>query len=228
MLRRACASISEIGVSPFSLTAIRWKRTKPRWLPTAKTKVFRVPERKKFPADEDDENKRLFNNYRTLMRSLKHHFAERTVAMSTGEEVLAEIARKEEEAAQEAIRINDEWNAEIAKKRAFVLAQEKEREALEILEAVQKAKAAALEMKMKADEIVRQEKERAKHYITPENIDQAIAQALETVVDPEFAIDLKGNIYEGRRTRTPTSAAPQPTPPDDDGTPEEEKMAASA
>lgn len=48
---------------------IRWKR-KPIWLPTAKSKVFRVPPRPKIPIEEYIELKRLNNNYRTAMKSL--------------------------------------------------------------------------------------------------------------------------------------------------------------
>ncbi|KAF6199899.1 hypothetical protein GE061_006197 [Apolygus lucorum] len=186
--------------SPFSQVQVRWRK-KPRWLPVAKSKMFKVPERKRPPSDEHEELKRLHNQYRTEMKSLRLFFSERTKAMSTGEEVLAEIAKREEDAHQEAVRINAEWNARVAEHREKLLAEEKEREVEEILEAVEKARKAALEMKMKAEEIVRQEKERAKNYITPENIDEAINKALDNPVDHEFAIDLDENIIKGRRTK---------------------------
>ena len=50
--------------------SLRWKR-KPIWLPTAKTKLFRVPVRPKIPEDEKLEIQRLYNNYRTYYRSVK-------------------------------------------------------------------------------------------------------------------------------------------------------------
>lgn len=40
--------------------------------------------------------------------------------------------------------------------------------------------------------------ELAKSYITPENIDQAIEQALEKKVDFNYAIDVRGKKYVGR------------------------------
>lgn len=49
---------------------VRWKR-KPIWLPTAKTKVFRVPKRPVIPIEDSLELKRLYNNYRTYMTSLR-------------------------------------------------------------------------------------------------------------------------------------------------------------
>jgi hypothetical protein len=50
---------------------IRWKR-KPIWLPTAKSKLFRVPKKRVVPVDENEETKRLYNHYRTYMSSLRY------------------------------------------------------------------------------------------------------------------------------------------------------------
>lgn len=49
---------------------VRWKR-KPIWLPTAKTKVFRVPKRPVIPVEEREEIQTLYNKYRTYMSSLR-------------------------------------------------------------------------------------------------------------------------------------------------------------
>lgn len=61
-----CAS----PLNPVYYQTVRWRR-KPRWLPTARSKMFRVPERKKLPFNEYEELKTLFNNYRTEMKSLR-------------------------------------------------------------------------------------------------------------------------------------------------------------
>lgn len=50
---------------------IRWKR-KPIWLPTAKSKVFRVPKRPVISIEEKLEIQRLYNNYRTYMTSFRY------------------------------------------------------------------------------------------------------------------------------------------------------------
>jgi len=52
-----------INQSFAGLQSVRWRR-KPRWLPTAPSKVFRVPERHVLPNDEKIEWQRLNNNYR--------------------------------------------------------------------------------------------------------------------------------------------------------------------
>lgn len=53
------------------MQCIRWKR-KPIWLPTAKSKIFRVPKRPVLPAEDKDELQRLYNNYKTYMSSLRY------------------------------------------------------------------------------------------------------------------------------------------------------------
>lgn len=51
------------------IQSVRWKR-KPIWLPTAKTKIFRIPQHTPMPEDEKIEFYRLDQNYKTLTNSL--------------------------------------------------------------------------------------------------------------------------------------------------------------
>lgn len=60
--QKVCNNLS-INHNLAGLQSIRWRR-KPRWLPTAPSKVFRVPERHVLPIDEKIEWQRLNNNYR--------------------------------------------------------------------------------------------------------------------------------------------------------------------
>lgn len=53
------------------IQCVRWKR-KPIWLPTAKSKLFRIPNRPVIPIEEYNELKRLHNNYKTLMKSVMY------------------------------------------------------------------------------------------------------------------------------------------------------------
>lgn len=52
-----------ISANPVCVQCVRWRR-KPRWIPTAKSKMFRVPERKVQDEHEKVELLRLHNNYR--------------------------------------------------------------------------------------------------------------------------------------------------------------------
>lgn len=54
-----------------SIQCVRWKR-KPQWLGTAKTKIFRVPVKPQIPIEEVLELRRLYNYYRTNMKSLRY------------------------------------------------------------------------------------------------------------------------------------------------------------
>ena len=56
--------------NPNSVYAQSIRFRKPIWLPTAKSKVFRVPKRPEIPKDEAEEIKRLYNRYRTYYRSV--------------------------------------------------------------------------------------------------------------------------------------------------------------
>lgn len=53
-----------------SYECVRWHR-KPRWVPIAKSKLFKIPDRKRLPPDEREEFRRLHNNYRAHMRSIQ-------------------------------------------------------------------------------------------------------------------------------------------------------------
>lgn len=51
--------------------SVRWA-TKPRWVPIAKTKKFRVYVKPNIPIEEKEEIKRLYNNYRTYMKTVMY------------------------------------------------------------------------------------------------------------------------------------------------------------
>lgn len=57
--------------SSIKYQSYRWKR-KPWWLPTAKSKMFRIPQHKKIPEAEERELRALWNHYRTEMKSIKY------------------------------------------------------------------------------------------------------------------------------------------------------------
>lgn len=56
-------SAYNIGSNPSCLQCIRWHR-KPRWIPVAKSRMFRIPERTKQDENERVELMRLNNNYK--------------------------------------------------------------------------------------------------------------------------------------------------------------------
>lgn len=189
--------------SAASVQSVRWRR-KPRWLPVAKSKKFRVPERKKQPEDERLELLRVNNNYKTQMRSVRSYLreeVEKNKAISTAGHLI--ISPEDEALELERCRkINDEWNLEclkIREERNRKLAEEQKLKIAERLIAKEYRDAETLE---KIEEIVRLEKEKSKTYITAEKLESAIEFALANPVDFNFAIDLRGNIFKGRTNLT--------------------------
>ncbi|XP_067012915.1 small ribosomal subunit protein mS26 [Anabrus simplex] len=186
--------------SPTYYQGVRWRR-KPRWVPVAKSKMFRVPERPKVPEEEMNELQRLNNNYNTQIKSIRAFLKEQVQASYMTVDTSLDKERLEAEDFARCMKINDEWNAKIVKIREERLAKQaeltKEKVIQKIIQEEEKEKQTLEEI----ERIVREEKEKAKSYITADNIDEAIEKALNTEVDYNFAIDLDGNIYHGRLTK---------------------------
>jgi small subunit ribosomal protein S26 len=62
---------NDLQINRVCIQCVRWKR-KPRWLPVAKSKLFRIPERPKIDKNEDIELRRLHNRYRTHMHAVRY------------------------------------------------------------------------------------------------------------------------------------------------------------
>ncbi|KAJ8709404.1 hypothetical protein PYW07_009230 [Mythimna separata] len=176
---------------------------KPRWLPVAKSKIYRIPKRPVISEDERLELMRLHNNYKTQMRSIRRFYHEEMIKeKSTRESASSEMSQRlEAEEWARCVELNEKWNAQVAVER-------EERRKLEVaaLEeyALKKIEADDIKLKeriAKASEEIKKQKELSSTFITPENLDAAIDHALANPIDYNFAIDLKGNKYEGRDTQ---------------------------
>lgn len=192
-----------------NLATIRVKRwcRKP-WNQTAKSKVFRVPKRPVVPTEEQIEMRRLFNNYRTHVKSLRAYLEEKYCVSNLKTSDPEEIKRLFEEDFERCRKINDEWNEQ---QRVVREKEAAERLASEMELVVKKLEEHEEEMKLKMEEIeelVRQEKEKSKTFILDlEALDAAIEQALANPTDHNFAIDLEGNKIYGRESGQPTKEA---------------------
>lgn len=181
---------------------IRWRR-KPRWLGTAKTKVFRVPERKK---QDPEEYALLFewhSRYRTKMKAIQQFLKAEAERKANEVNVLHKSPEQIQAEWDSCFALNEAWNVEVAKVRAVRL----EHDAIKTREYVLEKLAAKEEREQtrlaKAREIILHEKSQVDTFITPENIDKAIEHALANITDFNFAIDMDGNMYRGREGNTP-------------------------
>lgn len=178
---------------------VRWRR-KPRWLPVAKSKMFRIPQRPVTNTEETEEMKRLYSNYKTQIKSLRRYLTYKhcTRFMQKSDSQLQQKLFEEDFVLSN--KLNDEWNAEcklIRERRIEENIQKDVEIAKKNLEERLKINSTKLE---EAEEIVRREKDASKTFVTPENLDAVIEQALANPVDYNFSIDLNGNIYHGRET----------------------------
>ncbi|XP_015590406.1 probable 28S ribosomal protein S26, mitochondrial isoform X2 [Cephus cinctus] len=179
---------------------IRWKR-KPIWLPTAKSKMFRVPVKPVIPKEDNDELQRLSNIYRTYMRSLRKYM------IMIGKKNEIQFDHSVVEAAEAAdfekcSAINNEWNEEIADIRKYRLHKERTQRDVGNWWRMKNYKEMLAENQEKVEEEVRSVKKQAESFITAENIDQAIEEALTIVIDHNAAIDHDGNFYKGEYSDT--------------------------
>nr|CAD7201209.1 unnamed protein product [Timema douglasi] len=136
--------------------SIRWNR-KPRWLPVAKSKMFRVPVRPKIPKEEKDELCRLHNIYRTYFSALRHYLSQEYKKNINQYSGLVDIEGQDSEH-EDCMRINAEWNADVAAGREERLVRQAEERKNIILETLIAAEKRQQERAQKADEIVRKEK----------------------------------------------------------------------
>ncbi|KAM3958873.1 mitochondrial ribosomal protein S26 [Aphomia sociella] len=173
---------------------------KPRWLPVAKSKIYRIPKRPEITEEERLELLRVNNNYKTQMRAIRRFYHEEMIKeKSTRDSASSDMSLKlEADDWSRCVEINDKWNAQVALER-----EERRKKELAAMEeyalARMEAKDRELQLRIeKASQEIKREKELSKTYITPENLDAAIDQALANPVDYNFAIDLHGNQFHGR------------------------------
>lgn len=109
---------------------------------------------------------------------------------------------KEEEEFQRCLNENAAWNAKIAGERDVRLAKEREEKVAYVQERLDAHKLIEEERLEQADKRIQYEIQQSKTFITYENLDQAIEVALANPVDYNYAIDMAGNIYQGRVTQS--------------------------
>ncbi|PSN50038.1 putative 28S ribosomal protein S26 [Blattella germanica] len=198
---------SDLIINLASFQSIRWKR-KPIWLPTAKSRMFKIPERPKVDEREAIELKRLHNRYKTHMHAIRTYFLEEIQETSAKSTVAIQEVKDEEDEHIQCMKINEEWNQQVSLIREDRLKKDEEIRREKVLRALAIAEEKRNAEKERIEQLVREEKERSKFYITPENIDKAIDEALGSIVDHNFAIDTDGNIFRGRTTK-PSDVPPE-------------------
>lgn len=111
-------------------------------------------------------------------------------------EVVSE--QTEEEDFKVCSAINDEWNAEVAKKRDIRLADMRQNRRNVILQQLLRKEQEQEKQKEQLKERIKKVKEESVTFITAENVDAAIEECLANVINHNRALDSEGNWYEGK------------------------------
>jgi len=168
----------------------------------ARSKMFKNPPESLIPLEEQKLIKSLTEEYMMRMRALHFYLHEDDLKVGDKGEAALIAAEKEEQIHIKNLQKNEEENARQAELRAARLAKESEERKVSILRELEEFENSELERLAQVDNIVEKHKLEMEKRIEPEDLEKAIETALANPVDYEFAIDLSGNIFRGRTTKS--------------------------
>ncbi|XP_034531074.1 28S ribosomal protein S26, mitochondrial [Notolabrus celidotus] len=177
--------------------AVRGRKS--RTDPVAKSKEGRI----KVPPPVDPVEmvvlKERYSEYQLIMRALRLEFKEEMLRKKYEEEtgsLAAERARQDMEEHRTLMAWNDEENQRLLNIRMLRIQKEKEEvETKQIEAAIQREQEQQELIKEKEKEIL-QLQEDAKNFITLENLDQRIEEALDNPKNYNFAVDKQGRVVK--------------------------------
>jgi len=178
---------------------VRWR--KPRWVPKAPSKLYLVTCRKRLPPDEAKELLRLYRNYRCFQRMTLHHLFQEDQIQEESGKLSMQAIEKEEEEHEQLMEYNRQENERMAQQRNERYEKVKEEMIKTMLEHKAREEEKELADIEAAYQRLKETQELVKLFIEPENLEQAIINAIDNPVDFNFAIDLEGRKYEGRMTQ---------------------------
>lgn len=195
--------INNLTTRLHNFQSVRYRVRKPMWLPRAKSKMFKVPPRPVIPMEDVLELRRLHNNYHTRINSIRAYLA--TIWKEKTEETIDHEAEKKkfQEDFQKSLLVNQQWADQLRLEREKFIIDELNKQSEMALAEIEAKRIEEEEHLRKVDELVREVKADSKNFVTAENIDAAIDACLESTVDYNYALNLKGDkIVEFVRTRS--------------------------
>nr|CAG4647478.1 EOG090X0FQ9 [Megafenestra aurita]SVE92712.1 EOG090X0FQ9 [Megafenestra aurita] len=174
-----------------------WVR-KPLGSPMAKSKLFRIPQKPVLPEDETAEIKRLYDNYKNEMKSLRQYFFEQSLKQAESGEVAQMKVKLEEEEHARLMEVNRLENEKTSRLREERLAIEAEKTREKVLSSLIKTEKENQILEAKAEAFL--QKQILEPTISSQDLERAIEEALANPVDFNFAIDLDGYVYRGKET----------------------------
>lgn len=201
------------------LHQVRWRRNgmKPRWMPMAPTKLFKINLGPPKDPEEIKLLKQMHDVYNTEMKAIRNFWKEQNQRDLELADKHSLVSQEEEREHERLLEENEKENQRVAQLRMERNKEEEERRVQELLQREADAKAKLEALKEQVEEIVRVEKERSSTYVTLEKLDEAIEFAIENPVSYSYAIDAQGKeIWEGTPhfevyTQGPATAHPLPS-----------------
>lgn len=168
---------------------------KPVWQPIAPSKLYRIKQRPQYSVEEKAQRDHLEYTYEVNKNTIQQFLRDEFYLPTVQKDDSSTATFNDDEEQERLIDENNRENEKIAKMRE---------ERLKDLTADMKAE--FIRRKMQTDEeskllgeqldvIVRREIERSKTYITKDNLDEKIEEALAHKTDYDFAIDVNGKVY---------------------------------
>lgn len=167
-------------------------------MPTARSKLFRLPVKTEMKDYEESEYNKLVKHYDLFEHTVRQNFEEMFYLplMQSGG-IPYEIIEEEKMEFADMIKFNEQENERIRKLREQS-EMEEEKKIKEILENKMLALKIENEKKLElVNENIRRQKELASTLVTKENIDEMIEKALTNQVSYDCAVDLSGEpVYD--------------------------------
>lgn len=167
--------------------------------PVAKSKESRI----KTPPPVDPVEmvvlKERFSEYQLIMRALRLEFKEEVLRKKYEEQTgsrAEERARQEAEEHRALMAFNDEENLRMLKLRVLRVQQEAEEAQHKKLEVIMQREQEKQELLKEKEREILQLQEDIKNFITLENLDQRIEEALDNPKNYNFAIDKEGRVVK--------------------------------
>jgi len=177
--------------------AVRGRKS--RTDPVAKSKQGRIKEPPPIDPVEMVVLKERYTEYQLIMRALRLEFKEEVLRKKYEEEtgsLAEERARQEAEEHRALMAWNNQENLRLLKLRLLRIQQEtEEAERLKLEAAIQREQEQQEFIKEREKEIL-QLQEDAKNFVTWENLDQRIEEALDNPKNYNFAIDKEGRVVK--------------------------------
>ncbi|XP_038135391.1 28S ribosomal protein S26, mitochondrial [Cyprinodon tularosa] len=177
--------------------AVRGRKS--RTDPVAKSKEGRI----KVPPSVDPVEmvvlKERYSEYELIMRALRLEFKEEVLRKKYEEETgsqAEERARQEEEEHRALMDWNNQENLRMLKARISRIQKEEEEAEIKKMEAAVQREEELQEFIRQKEKEILQLQEEAKNFITLENLDQRIEEALDNPKNYNFAVDKEGKVVK--------------------------------